>query len=65
MQKKWQKMQALRGGSLRQAEVGIAVSNATDIAKGAASVVLTHEGLAEIVELIVNDVVKVNLLKRF
>ena len=38
--------------ALRQAEVGIAVSNATDIAKGAASVVLTHEGLAEIVELV-------------
>ena len=38
--------------ALRQAEVGIAVSNATDIAKGAASVVLTYEGLAEIVELV-------------
>ncbi len=38
--------------ALRQAEVGIAMSNATDIAKGAASVVLTHEGLSEIVELI-------------
>jgi len=38
--------------ALRQAEVGIAVSNATDIAKGAASVVLTHEGLSEIVELV-------------
>ncbi|MDQ1251926.1 MAG: H+-transporting ATPase [Euryarchaeota archaeon] len=38
--------------ALRQAEVGIAVSNATDIAKGAASVVLTHEGLTEIVELV-------------
>jgi H+-transporting ATPase len=38
--------------ALRQAEVGIAVSNASDIAKGAASVVLTHEGLAEIVELV-------------
>lgn len=40
--------------SLRQAEVGIAVSNATDIAKGAASVVLTDEGLAGIVDLIRN-----------
>ncbi|WP_269851443.1 HAD-IC family P-type ATPase [Methanosarcina horonobensis] len=38
--------------ALRQAEVGIAVSNATDIAKGAASVVLTDEGLAEIIELV-------------
>lgn len=38
--------------ALRQAEVGIAVSDATDIAKSAASVVLTHEGLAEIVKLI-------------
>ena len=38
--------------ALSQAEVGIAVSNAMDIAKGAASVVLTHEGLAEIIELV-------------
>jgi H+-transporting ATPase len=38
--------------ALRQAEVGIAVSNAMDIAKGAASVVLTHDGLAEIIELV-------------
>lgn len=38
--------------SLRQAEVGIAVSNATDVAKGAASVVLTGEGLANIVDLV-------------
>jgi magnesium-transporting ATPase (P-type) len=38
--------------ALRQAEVGIAVSNATDVAKGAASVVLTDEGLAGIVTLI-------------
>lgn len=38
--------------ALRQAEVGIAVSNATDVAKGAASVVLTGEGLADIVELV-------------
>jgi magnesium-transporting ATPase (P-type) len=38
--------------SLRQAEVGIAVNNATDVAKGAASVVLTSEGLAGIVDLI-------------
>jgi H+-transporting ATPase len=40
--------------ALRQAEVGIAVTNATDVAKGAASVVLTVEGLAGIVALIKN-----------
>src|SRR5665811_341716 len=34
--------------ALKQAEVGIAVSNATDVAKGAASVVLTKEGLSSI-----------------
>ena len=38
--------------ALRQAEVGIAVSNATDAAKAAASVVLTVEGLAAIPELV-------------
>ncbi len=38
--------------ALRQAEVGIAVSTATDVAKGAASVVLTDEGLANIVSLV-------------
>ncbi len=38
--------------ALRQAEVGIAVSNATDVAKGAASVVLTEPGLANIVALV-------------
>jgi H+-transporting ATPase len=38
--------------ALRQAEVGIAVSNATDAAKGAASVVLTEPGLANIVALV-------------
>jgi H+-transporting ATPase len=38
--------------ALRQAEVGIAVSNATDVAKGAASVVLTEPGLANIVTLV-------------
>ena len=38
--------------ALRQAEVGIAVSNATDVAKGAASVVLTEAGLANIVALV-------------
>ena len=40
--------------ALRQAEVGIAVSNATDVAKGAASVVLTNEGLISIVDLVKN-----------
>jgi H+-transporting ATPase len=40
--------------ALRQAEVGIAVSTATDVAKGAASVVLTTEGLGGIVDLVRN-----------
>lgn len=40
--------------ALRQAEVGIAVSNATDVAKGAASVVLVTEGLTSIVDLVKN-----------
>jgi magnesium-transporting ATPase (P-type) len=38
--------------ALRQAEVGIAVSTATDIAKSAASVVLTEPGLTHIVVLV-------------
>lgn len=38
--------------ALKQAEVGIAVSTATDVAKGAASVVLTSEGLVNIVDLV-------------
>ena len=38
--------------ALRQAEVGIAVSAATDVAKGAASAVLTAEGLVNIVDLV-------------
>jgi H+-transporting ATPase len=38
--------------ALRQAEVGIAVSVATDVAKGAASVVLTEPGLTNIVALV-------------
>jgi magnesium-transporting ATPase (P-type) len=38
--------------ALRQAEVGIAVSTATDVAKGAASVVLTEAGLTNIVGLV-------------
>ena len=40
--------------ALKQAEVGIAVSSATDVAKGAASVVLTGTGLKEIVALVKN-----------
>lgn len=38
--------------ALRQAEVGIAVSTAADVAKGAASIVLTDEGLPGIVTLV-------------
>ena len=38
--------------ALKQAEVGIAVANATDIAKAAASVVLTNPGLSGIVNLV-------------
>jgi magnesium-transporting ATPase (P-type) len=40
--------------ALGQAEVGIAVSSATDVAKAAASVVLTTEGLSGIVDLVTN-----------
>jgi len=40
--------------ALKQSEVGIAVSSATDVAKSAASVVLTSGGLSGIVELIKN-----------
>jgi H+-transporting ATPase len=38
--------------ALKQAEVGIAVSSATDVAKGAASVVLTEPGLTNILSLV-------------
>lgn len=38
--------------ALRQAEVGVAGSGATDVAKGAASAVLTTDGLASIVDLV-------------
>lgn len=40
--------------ALRQAEVGIAVAGSTDVAKAAASVVLTGEGLESIVALVKN-----------
>ncbi len=40
--------------ALKQAEVGIAVSNATDVAKGAASVVLTEPGLTNIFSLVIS-----------
>jgi H+-transporting ATPase len=35
--------------ALKQAEVGIAVTNATDVAKAAASIVLTNQGLTDVV----------------
>lgn len=38
--------------ALKQAEMGIAVSNATDVAKAAASVVLTQPGVSVIVEAV-------------
>ncbi|MEM0272098.1 MAG: plasma-membrane proton-efflux P-type ATPase [Thermoprotei archaeon] len=38
--------------ALKQAEVGIAVKDATDVAKGAASAVLTVEGLEPIVDMV-------------
>lgn len=38
--------------ALKQAEVGIAVSSATDVAKAASSAVLTGEGLSNIVEMV-------------
>jgi H+-transporting ATPase len=37
---------------LKQAEVGIAVASATDVAKASASIVLTHEGLTDIVSAV-------------
>jgi H+-transporting ATPase len=41
--------------ALKQAEVGIAVSNATDVAKAAASLVLTSPGLTNIVAAVVSS----------
>jgi len=38
--------------ALKQAEVGIAVANATDVAKAAASMVLTKEGLSNILDAV-------------
>ena len=38
--------------ALKQAEVGIAVASATDVAKASASIVLTHEGLRDIVSAV-------------
>jgi H+-transporting ATPase len=38
--------------ALKQAEVGIAVATATDVAKASASIVLTHEGIMDIVSAI-------------
>ncbi len=38
--------------ALKQAEVGIAVSNASDVAKKSASVVLTNEGLSGTIDLV-------------
>jgi P-type E1-E2 ATPase len=40
--------------ALRQAEVGICMSTATDAAKAAASVILTKEGLSSIIDVMRN-----------
>lgn len=39
--------------ALKQADVGIAVNNATDIAKNSAKVILTHDGLTDIINVII------------
>ncbi len=41
--------------ALKQAEVGVAVANATDVAKAAASLVLTNPGLTDIVAAVENS----------
>ena len=41
--------------ALKQAEVGVAVSNATDVAKASASLVLTEEGIRVILDAIVTS----------
>ena len=38
--------------ALKQAEVGVAVANATDVAKAAASIVLTNPGLSDVVSAV-------------
>jgi H+-transporting ATPase len=38
--------------SLKQAEVGCAVSNATDVAKGSASALLLNEGISGVVDMV-------------
>ena len=38
--------------ALKQAEVGIAVASATDVAKASASIILTHQGIIDIVSAI-------------
>jgi uncharacterized protein (DUF302 family) len=38
--------------ALKQAEVGVAVANATDVAKAAASIVLTNPGLGDVVSAV-------------
>jgi cation transport ATPase len=57
----------VRKPSIRLTRIGIAVSSATDVAKGAASVVLTEPGLTNIVALVEQgrtiDAVKVVMIR--